>query len=274
LKEMKVVGSMKLLGSLEDGSKPMNTRNDTATPSDGSRLTEGRLPLQRMFNEVPERYDLLNRLLTFGIDQSWRRRASGVCLEGGPARVMDLCTGTGDLALLLASDAGQDTHVTAVDFAAPMLEVARRKAESRGVAGRMELRLADAGELPFEDGELDAVGIAFAFRNLTYRNPRRDQYLSEIVRVLGPGGRLVIAETSQPSNGLWRGLFHIYLRAFVAPVGGILSGHRPAYRYLARSAENYFRPDDVSEMLEGAGFGRVAYRPFLGGVAALHVAIR
>jgi demethylmenaquinone methyltransferase/2-methoxy-6-polyprenyl-1,4-benzoquinol methylase len=227
-----------------------------------------------MFNEVPERYDLLNRLLTFGIDQSWRRRASAACLEGEPARVMDLCTGTGDLALLLASGANRNTHVTAVDFAAPMLEVARRKAEARRVEDRMELRLADAGELPFQDGEFDAVGIAFAFRNLTYRNPGRDRYLSEILRVLKPGGRMVIAETSQPANALWRSLFHLYLRAFVAPVGGFLSGHRPAYRYLAHSAENYFRPNDVCEMLTEAGFESVTYRPLLSGIAALHVAIR
>jgi demethylmenaquinone methyltransferase/2-methoxy-6-polyprenyl-1,4-benzoquinol methylase len=252
----------------------MNREDGTATPLDGSRFAEGRLPLQRMFNDVPERYDLLNRLLTFGIDQRWRRQACRACLAGGPARVMDLCTGTGDLALLLASDAGRDTEVIAVDFAAPMLEVARRKAEARGVASRMELRLADAGELPFGDGEFEAVGIAFGFRNLTYRNPRRDRYLSEIARVLGRGGRMVIAETSQPSNGLWRRLFHLYLRVFVAPVGGGISGHRPAYRYLARSAENYYRRDEVSEMLKGAGFARVEHRPLLGGVAALHVATR
>jgi demethylmenaquinone methyltransferase/2-methoxy-6-polyprenyl-1,4-benzoquinol methylase len=227
-----------------------------------------------MFNEVPKRYDLLNRLLTFGIDQGWRRRASAACLEGSPDRVMDLCTGTGDLALLMASDANETTHVTAVDFAPPMLDVARRKAEATGVADRLELRLADAAELPFSDGELDAVGIAFAFRNLTYKNPGRDRYLAEVVRVLKPGGRMVIAETSQPSNGLWRSLFHLYLRAFVAPVGGFLSGHRPAYKYLAHSARNYFPPDDVCAMLTEAGFARATYHPLLGGIAALHVAIR
>jgi demethylmenaquinone methyltransferase/2-methoxy-6-polyprenyl-1,4-benzoquinol methylase len=227
-----------------------------------------------MFNEVPERYDLLNRLLTFGIDQGWRRRASAACLAEEPTHIMDLCTGTGDLALLLASKADQNTRVTAVDFAEPMLDVARRKAEARGVADRLELRLADAAELPFPDGKLDAVGIAFAFRNLTYKNPGRDRYLAEVARVLKPGGRMVIAETSQPTNVLWRGLFHLYLRAFVAPVGGLLSGHRPAYRYLARSAENYFRPDDVCGMLTGAGFESATYRPLLGGIAALHIAIR
>ncbi len=128
--------------------------------------------------------------------------------------------------------------------------------------------------MPFDDGEIQAIGIAFAFRNLTYRNPGRDRYLSEIVRVLSPGGRLVIAETSQPSNRLWRGMFHTYMRALVGPLGGIISGHGSAYRYLARSVENYYRAEEVSEMLKQSGFTSVEHAPLLGGVAALHVAIR
>ena len=240
----------------------------------GPRLDAGRLPLQRMFNEVPARYDLLNRLLTLGIDQRWRRRASAACLEAKPVRVLDLCTGTGDLALLLASGAEKGARVLAADFAEPMLEVARRKAETAGLAHRLDFRLADAGNLPFDDGEIQAIGIAFAFRNLTYRNPGREQYLSEIVRVLSPGGRLVIAETSQPSNGLWRGMFHAYMRMLVGPLGGIISGHGSAYRYLARSVENYYSAEEVSAMLTQSGFTSVEHAPLLGGVAALHVAIR
>jgi demethylmenaquinone methyltransferase/2-methoxy-6-polyprenyl-1,4-benzoquinol methylase len=155
-----------------------------------------------------------------------------------------------------------------------MLEVARQKADSRGIPGRVDFRLADAGELPFDDGELDTIGIAFAFRNLTYRNSRRDEYLGEMVRTLRSGGRLVIAETSQPANQLWRSVFHFYLRTIVAPIGGLISGHRPAYRYLAKSAINYYRADEVSTMLHRAGFSRVEYERMLGGVAALHVATR
>ncbi len=98
----------------------------------GPQLDEGHLPLQRMFNEVPARYDLLNRLLTLGIDQRWRRRASAACLEAKPVRVLDLCTGTGDLALLLASESDNGSTVIAADFAEPMIEVARRKGRNSG----------------------------------------------------------------------------------------------------------------------------------------------
>jgi demethylmenaquinone methyltransferase/2-methoxy-6-polyprenyl-1,4-benzoquinol methylase len=237
-------------------------------------LASGRLPLQRMFNAVPGRYDLLNRLLTFGIDQRWRRRAAARCLADSPVKIMDLCTGTGDLAILIAGGAGKGAEVVGTDFARPMLEVARKKAESRGIGDRVEFRLADAAELPFDDGELDAIGIAFAFRNLTYRNPRCDDYLREMSRILRPEGRLVIVETSQPANSLWRRGFHLYLRFFVAPIGGLISGHRPAYRYLATSVMNYYRPDEVSAMLHVVGFSRVEYEPMLGGVAALHLATR
>jgi demethylmenaquinone methyltransferase/2-methoxy-6-polyprenyl-1,4-benzoquinol methylase len=227
-----------------------------------------------MFNEVPRRYDLLNRLLTFGIDQSWRQRAANACFEEGATRIMDLCTGTGDLALLLAARASKDTRIVAVDFAQPMLEVAEGKARAKNLHHLLEFRHADAGDLPFDDGEFDAIGIAFAFRNLTYRNPRCRLYLSEMARILRCKGRLVIAETSQPTNSLWKGGFHFYLQNIVAPVGGLVSGHRPAYRYLAHSVADYYKPQEVSEMLQKAGFGRVEATPLMGGVAALLVATR
>jgi demethylmenaquinone methyltransferase/2-methoxy-6-polyprenyl-1,4-benzoquinol methylase len=227
-----------------------------------------------MFNEVPQRYDLLNRLLTFGIDRSWRRKAVTACFAENATRIMDLCTGTGDLALMLAAKASVGTRIVAVDFAPPMLEVAERKAKSKNLHHLVELHHADAGDLPFDDGEFDSIGIAFAFRNLTYRNPRCELYLSEMARVIRPKGRLVIAETSQPTNKLWKAGFHFYLKHFVAPVGGLISGHRPAYRYLAHSVADYYKPEEVSEMLQRAGFGRIEATPLMGGVASLLVATR
>ena len=223
-------------------------------------------PLRGMFAAVPRRYDLMNRLLTLGLDQVWRRQAAAEVLAGFPAHVVDLCTGTGDLATLLRAMAPSDTRVTGVDFVRPMLEAAARKASG------VRWVLADAGDLPLGDGSVDCVGIAFGFRNLVYRNPRRDAHLSEVRRVIAPGGRFVVVETSQPVHGTWRFLVHGYHRAVTGPVGGRLSGNGPAYRYLAASARLFYGPAQVERMLLEAGFAAVSHRPLLGGAACIHVA--
>jgi demethylmenaquinone methyltransferase/2-methoxy-6-polyprenyl-1,4-benzoquinol methylase len=128
--------------------------------------------------------------------------------------------------------------------------------------------------MPFENDGLDVVGIAFAFRNLTYKNPDRERFLQEIYRVLKPQGRFVIVESSQPQHPLMRRLFRFYLRVFVAGIGGWLSGHKGAYRYLAASARNYYEPAEIKQLLSVTGFRQVEYRPLIGGVAGLTVAIK
>jgi demethylmenaquinone methyltransferase/2-methoxy-6-polyprenyl-1,4-benzoquinol methylase len=228
--------------------------------------------LKRMFDTVPARYDLLNRLLTLRFDERWRRLAARRCLEGNPTRVLDLCCGTGDLALHVARQAEPGVEITALDYSAPMLELAANKAARAGLAGRLRFIEGDAVALPLPDAHFAAVGVAFAFRNLTWRNLLREQVLAEVLRVLAPAGRLVIVETSQPAAPLLRAAFHAYLRAVVVPLGTSLSAHKRAYRYLAESARGFFGADDVSAMLSDAGFARVAYTRLLGGVAAIHVA--
>jgi len=230
--------------------------------------------LQRMFSAVPRRYDLLNRLLTFGIDRRWRRRAVRACLAEHPQRVLDLCTGTGDLAVMLAAAAKPGVSIVAADFAEPMLEAARRKAAERVVAERIEFRIADAAALPFADGEFDTVGIAFGFRNLTWKNPNRDRHLAEVHRVLARGGRFVVVETSRPPSTLLRVGSDAWYAAVVGPLGGLVSGESGAYRYLSRSARGFYRAEEVDDLLLGAGFSTVEHRLLLGGVAALHVAVR
>ena len=245
--------------------------NSQPTSTDG----EPARPLQRMFNAVPRRYDLLNRVLTFGLDEPWRALAARRLLEGGgQGRVLDLCCGTGDLALRIARQAGAGVRITGVDFSPAMLERARRKAQRAGAAKRIEFIEGDASALPFDSASYDAVGTAFAFRNVTWRNHLRDGVLAEVLRVLRPGGRFVIVETSQPSVALMRWGMHAYLRLIAAPLGTWVSGHPSAYRYLAESACNYYSADEVREMLLGAGFADVSYTRLLTGVAAVHVAVR
>ena len=229
-------------------------------------------PLQKMFSGVPQRYDLINRVFTLGLDERWRARAVEECLAARPARVLDLCTGTGDLALRLAASAGEGTLIIGADFSLPMLAEARLKAARAGA--RVPFVPADASELPFKNGSFDVVSIGFGFRNLTYRNPKRDRYLAEIFRVLAPGGRFVIVESSQPRFRPYRALVHLYVRTMVSFVGGLISGQRGAYRYLSHSAIHFYGPDDLCALLESAGFGRLRYATLIGGVAAIHVAFK
>jgi demethylmenaquinone methyltransferase/2-methoxy-6-polyprenyl-1,4-benzoquinol methylase len=155
-----------------------------------------------------------------------------------------------------------------------MLELARQKAEAQGVKDKTEFLLGNATKIPFPDEHFDCVGISFAFRNLTYLNPIWELHLAEVRRVLKPGGRYVIVETSQPRSAVIRAFFHLYLRVYVAPAGILLSGERSAYRYLAESAAHYYTPEQVREMLLRAGFREVAYRPLFFGASGIHAATK
>ncbi len=230
-------------------------------------------PLEKMFNEVPARYDMLNRVLTWRLDERWRRAAVRKCLEGEPSLVLDLCTGTGDLAIRLAKEVNGETIIQALDYSQPMLVVAREKA-NKAKLNNIEFIHGDAASMPLENEYLDVIGIAFAFRNLTYKNPDREKFLHEIYRVLKPQGKFVIIESSQPENRVMRSLFRLYLKVFVAGIGGWLSGHKGAYRYLAASARNFYEPAEIKQLLSGTGFNKIEYRPFLGGIAGLTVATK
>lgn len=230
-------------------------------------------PLEKMFNEVPVRYDMLNRVITWRLDERWRKAAVRKCLEREPSRVLDLCTGTGDLAIRLARQVNGQTKIQALDYSQPMLAVAREKAD-KAKLNNIEFIHGDAASLPLENEDLDVIGIAFAFRNLTYKNPDRERFLQEIHRVLKPQGKFIIVESSQPENRVMKSLFRIYLKVFVAGIGGWLSGHKGAYRYLAASARNFYEPAEIKQFLSDTGFSKVEYRPFLGGIAGLTVATK
>jgi demethylmenaquinone methyltransferase/2-methoxy-6-polyprenyl-1,4-benzoquinol methylase len=227
-----------------------------------------------MFTAVPPRYDLVNRVVTLGQDRRWRRRAALACLAEKPQRILDLGCGTGDLAIYIARLALKDIEIIGLDYSPPMLARARRKAFQAGVSDSIDFIHGEAVHLPFPDAYFGAVGISFAFRNLTYKNPLGPFSLAEVRRVLRPGGRYIIVESSQPENRFVRALFHLYLRAFVGPVGALLSGNRAAYRYLTESVVRFYSPKEVREILLVAGFRKVSYHPLLFGAAGIHIAIR
>jgi demethylmenaquinone methyltransferase/2-methoxy-6-polyprenyl-1,4-benzoquinol methylase len=231
-------------------------------------------PLHRIFTTVPRRYDLINHIITLGFDKRWRDKAARECLTSLPGKVLDLCCGTGDLAINFARLAENKVTLTGIDYSRPMLAIAAGKAASQMEGRDVSFIYGDVTGLPFPDEYFDAAGISFAFRNLTYRNPSARKHLEEVVRVLKPGGRYVIVESSQPESRLIRKLFHLYLRTFVFWAGYLLSGNRGAYRYLAESASRFYEPEEVKAMLLEAGFSRVSYRRLLFGASGVHVAVK
>ena len=246
-----------------------------ATGGRGPKQKEAHVgPLHDMFAAIPGRYDLLNRVLTWGFDERWRRQTARECLRYASGPVMDLGCGTGDLTLHLARMASPGAEIVGADFAEPMLKVARAKAIAARLDRKVTFIHGDIGKLPFRDGHFSAVAISFAFRNITYRNSLRDRDLAEVLRVLAKGGRFIIVETSQPGNPVLRLAFHTYLRWVVSGLGSLLSGHRGAYRYLAESARRFYTPSEVGSLLKNAGFREVHSSPLMGGIAAIHVAVR
>ncbi|MBI2869604.1 MAG: ubiquinone/menaquinone biosynthesis methyltransferase [Chloroflexi bacterium] len=226
-------------------------------------------PLHGMFTAVPPRYDLINTIITLGLDRGWRKAAARECLNGRPRRVLDLACGTGKLLAELAR-VGGNIELAGLDYSEPMLDIARRRTNG----GNTALFHADAAAMPFPAEHFDCVGISFAFRNLTYRNPVAGRCLAEVLRVLKPGGRFIIVESSQPASGFIRACYHFYMRSFACRVGCRLSGNRGAYRYLAESAAGFFTPREVAGLLRDTGFRDVSYRPLLWGAAGIHVAVK
>jgi demethylmenaquinone methyltransferase / 2-methoxy-6-polyprenyl-1,4-benzoquinol methylase len=225
-----------------------------------------------MFTDIPPRYDLINHLITWRMDRGWRHQAALTCLTSRPQRVLDLCCGTGDLAVNIANLADYSLSIQGLDYSQPMLNIASQKAAGSGKS--IVFTQGDASRLPYKDAEFDCVGISFAFRNLTYKNSLVEAHLSEIVRVLKSGGRFVIVESSQPGNAFIRSLYHFYMRAYVANIGAWFSGNRAAYRYLAESACQYFSPFEMKSFLIKRGFKSVEYRPLFFGAAGIYTAVK
>jgi demethylmenaquinone methyltransferase/2-methoxy-6-polyprenyl-1,4-benzoquinol methylase len=229
-------------------------------------------PLYEMFNTVPRHYDILNKLMTLGLDKNWRDSAAQACLTSSPERILDICCGTGDLAHTLSLIKNHKTRIFALDYSKLMLDIANSK--TKLLSDKPAFMIGDASRLPFLDGSFDCVGISFAFRNLTYKNPKISNHLAEIYRIIKPGGRFVIVESSQPKSSMIRKLFHIYLRFYVAKIGTLISGNKGAYNYLAESARHFYNPEEIADMLHKTGFARVDYEPLFFGAAGIHIAVK
>jgi demethylmenaquinone methyltransferase/2-methoxy-6-polyprenyl-1,4-benzoquinol methylase len=221
--------------------------------------------VRAMFDAIAPRYDLLNAVLSLGVDRGWRRQAVRAALAKAPGRVLDVATGTADLALALKT-ARPAAEVVGVDFAEAMLRVGRAKAARRGLP--VELLAGDGTALPYPDGTFDALTIAYGLRNFA----DVDAGLREFRRVLRPGGRLVVLEFPPPPRGPFGRLFRLYFTRVLPWIGARISGHAGAYRYLPASVMAFPTPERLARQILEAGFDDVVWTPQTGGVSALHVA--
>lgn len=232
-------------------------------------VREGK-PLQKMFNRIPGRYDFLNHLMTMGLDQIWRKKAAARIIDERPRKVMDLGTGTGDMALYLASKI-PDAKVTGCDFSAPMLKVAERKAKRKKI-NNVTFIEGDAANIPFERNSFDVVVLSFAFRNMVYKNRNNHLYIKEVFRILKPGGKLICLESSQPQGRFVRFLFHKYMKLVPGGIAKNLSGYKEAYFYLTHSVMHFHYRDFLLAFLHNHGFHPVKYHPMFFGVVAITTA--
>jgi len=217
--------------------------------------------VRAMFERVARRYDLANHLLSGGLDFWWRERASEIVREWSPRQVLDLATGSGDLALAIARKL-PEAELTGADFCPEMLAVARKKGLTNTV-------VADALQLPFPAGSFDVVTVAFGLRNMADWSAA----LGEMGRVLRLGGHLLVLDFSLP-DGFLRPLYRFYLHRFLPCVASVVTGERDAYQYLGASIEKFPSGHAMCELLEGSGLNTVIAQPLSGGIVTIYRARR
>lgn len=224
--------------------------------------------VRSVFEQIAPSYDRLNHLLSLNVDRIWRRRAiAALAWERDPAGTyLDLCAGTLDVSDALARTPGFAGRVVAADFAEPMLRAGRGKPP----AGSVAPVVADALSLPLAGASVAGALVAFGARNLA----ELDAGLREVHRVLRPGGRFVILELTTPHSGLVRAAYHLYFRRVLPFVGGLISGHHTAYRYLPESVANFPAEEELAARMSRAGFASVSWRSLTLGIAAVHVGER
>jgi demethylmenaquinone methyltransferase / 2-methoxy-6-polyprenyl-1,4-benzoquinol methylase len=238
----------------------------TTRPSRDSAQFAGQV--NRMFDRIAGRYDLLNSVMTAGLHHEWRQRAADRAeLKPGDS-VLDVCCGTGDLTLELAGRVAPGGHVIGCDFSEPMLDLAREKAAGRD-PGAVRFEWADALQLPYDAGRFDAVTVGFGVRNFA----DRDRGLREMARVLEPGGRLVILEFTEPRRPPFSTFYSLWFDRIV-PVLGRLTNDPEAYAYLAESVHGFPDPPALAAKMDAAGLERIRYTVLAGGILTIHSGVR
>jgi len=220
----------------------------------------------QMFDAISPKYDLLNHLLSFGLDIHWRSQVAKYLPQRSALKVLDLATGTADVLLSLFKNKSDIQSACGLDLADKMMDIGRKKISQRGLDAQIKLQHGDAHQIPFDEESFDTATIAFGIRNMD--NPK--QVLREMHRVLNSSGRALILEFSLPQNPIIRGIHIFYLRVCVPLIGAIFSGHYSAYRYLNKTIETFPYGDDFCVLFKKAGFINVKAHPLLFGVATIY----
>ena len=249
----------------------------TSTPAPAPKLREqfaaaGGKPtyVRRMFGRIARVYDLMNFVMTAGLDRRWRLFAARqIALQAGQT-ALDVGTGTGDLAIALARLSDPNAHIIGVDFTAEMLDIGREKLRRLGLADRIELRQGDGEGLAFPDSTFDACCSAFVVRNLA----DVERGFREMLRVVKPGGRVVCLEMSHPYNPLFAAIYHLYFDRIVPLLGKLIGKAFDAYSYLPTSVSTFPDAPHLKQIMERSGWRDVKYYYRVGGVVAVHVGTR
>lgn len=219
-----------------------------------------------MFNSISDTYDGLNRVISLGSDTKWRKKVVQKVAEIAPKHILDVATGTGDLAVALAQI--QDAHIIGVDISEGMLQIGKEKVNKKNLQNRVEMILGDSENLPFPDAHFDAVTVSFGVRNFE----NLEKGLSEILRVLRPSGRLVVLETSIPEKFPFKQGYFLYTQYVMPLIGRIFSKNQSAYTYLSKSAQKFPYGKQFEIILDKVGYIDTSYlAQTLGGIATIYI---
>jgi demethylmenaquinone methyltransferase/2-methoxy-6-polyprenyl-1,4-benzoquinol methylase len=241
---------------------------ETVVPYTDSKAKKS-LQIKQMFNEIASRYDLLNRLFSLGNDRYWRKKGI-LSLKGiAPQKILDIATGTGDLAL----EAYKLLHpekITGIDISEKMMEIATQKVAAANLSDKIDFRQCDCCDLPFDNDTFDAATVAFGIRNFE----DLDKSLQEVVRVLRPEGKLMVLELSVPEHFPVKQGYYLYSKIFIPLIGYLISGNKSAYNYLPKSIVAFPQNAVLAAILEKNGFANVKYQKFLWGVCTLYTGVK
>ncbi len=241
---------------------------DPRTPKVASRITYDKSYVRSLFDKIAHRYDLLNHLLSSGIDLYWRSKAIQLLRKYEPQRVLDVATGTADLAI--RASALRPKQIVGVDISEEMLRIGRQKIAKRNLDQLIQLHTGDAEQLQFADDSFDAVTVAFGARNFS----DLQRGFTEMLRVLRPGGAAMILEFSQPRSFPVKQLYGFYSRTILPAVGGLVSQHREAYEYLPKTVNEFPDGEEMLSLLRESGFTTTEQHVLTFGIATIYIATK